>query len=77
MLTGLIDFTGPINVVLSGDDLTAAAFRKLVNTDTRWKRAMRQRNVSQFEIESANHTFSSRYLRDQVSRKTVEWLIDG
>ena len=77
MLRSMEEFSGPVHIVLSGDDLTAAAFQRLIESDDRWRKAVERPNVSRFSMKSANHTFSRRTWRDEVSQKTAQWLIDA
>lgn len=74
MAAGWRRFGGPILVVLSGDDLTAAEFRDTVARSDAWKGLLTQSRVTLRELPDATHTFSRREWRDQVSRWTVEWL---
>ncbi len=74
VLAGLKRFSGPILLVLSGDDLTAEEFRSVARSSRAWKRATRRRGVEWRELAEANHTFSRREWRDQVARWTSEWL---
>lgn len=74
MLEGLERFRGPVALILSGDDLTAAEFRRLARGDRRWRRAVRRRVQETWVLEGASHTFSSAAWRDAVTARTAEWL---
>lgn len=74
MYQGLQQFEGPVGVILSGDDLTAAEFRDLVERSNSWKRLMRSKSIEFHHIPKANHTFSRQAWRDEVARQTLEWV---
>jgi uncharacterized protein len=74
MLEGLERFRGPVLLMLSGNDLTAAEFRALADGSPRWRAALARAGVTRRELASATHTFSSRAWRDTVSGWTAEWL---
>lgn len=74
MAEGWRRFTGPVLLILSGDDLTAAEFRDTVKASRRWRRLLARPQVTVRELTEANHTFSRREWRDQVTAWTQEWL---
>lgn len=74
MAEGWQRFVGPILLILSGDDLTAAEFRDVTKTSRRWRRLLARSQVTIRELPEANHTFSRREWRDQVAAWTREWL---
>ena len=67
-------FAGPILLILSGDDLTAAEFRDTTRASRHWRRLLARPQVTLQELPEANHTFSRREWRDQVAAWTREWL---
>ena len=71
---GLTRFAGPVGIILSGDDLTAAEFRDLVERSQKWKKLMRSKGVELHHIPDANHTFSREAWRDEVARQTLYWV---
>jgi len=73
MRRGFSSFTGPVLVILSGDDITAAEFRTATDNKT-WRRLLEQQRVSRCDLDAADHTFSSRAWRDQVAGWTAQWL---
>jgi exosortase A-associated hydrolase 1 len=73
MQRGFAAFRGPVLLVLSGDDITAAEFRT-ASASRAWRRLLGESRVSHCELEAADHTFSSRAWRDQVAAWTGEWL---
>lgn len=77
MAEGLRHFNGRVLLILSGDDLTAAEFRDTTKASRRWRRLLAQPQVTIREFPAANHTFSRRDWRDQVTVWTQEWLADG
>jgi hypothetical protein len=74
MFMGLQKFKGNVLFILSGNDLTAAEFKNTVTFSRHWRRLLNQSNISIYEIPEANHTFSKREWRDQVSEWTLEWI---
>jgi exosortase A-associated hydrolase 1 len=74
MAEGLSRFAGPILLILSGNDLTAAEFRDTVAASPRWRRLLRQPRINRHELSAANHTFSRREWRQQVMEWTLQWL---
>lgn len=67
-------FHGPVLLVLSGDDLTAAEFRDCVQQSAQWQALLAEARVTRRELAGANHTFSRRVWRDAVAGWTLEWL---
>ncbi|MCP5197456.1 MAG: hydrolase 1, exosortase A system-associated [Gammaproteobacteria bacterium] len=74
MLDGWQRFQGPVLLILSGDDLTAAEFQDMIRASRRWRRLLAQPRVTVRDYAEANHTFSRRAWRDQVTVWTREWL---
>jgi exosortase A-associated hydrolase 1 len=74
MLEGLARFRGRVLIILSGNDLTAAEFRDLVEASSRWRGLLARDTVTRRELPRATHTFSSHEWRAQVSTWTTEWL---
>jgi hypothetical protein len=74
MADGFRRFHGPVLLILSGDDLTAAEFKNLVAGSRDWSRLLAQLPVTRQELTAANHTFSRREWRDQVAAWTLTWL---
>lgn len=73
MRQGFAAFTGPILIILSGDDITAAEFVGATGSRA-WRRLLQHSRVSRCTLEPADHTFSSRAWRDQVAGWTGDWL---
>ncbi|MBK5936509.1 MULTISPECIES: hydrolase 1, exosortase A system-associated [Halorhodospira] len=74
MADGWRRFRGPVLLILSGNDLTAAEFRDVVATTRAWRGLLRQDRVEVRELREANHTFSRGVWRDQVARWTGDWV---
>ena len=74
MAAGWQLFQGPLLLILSGDDLTAAEFRDTAKQSPAWRGLLEQSRVCIRELPDANHTFSKREWRDQVEQWTVEWV---
>jgi exosortase A-associated hydrolase 1 len=74
MLEGFAGFSGRVLLILSGNDLTAAEFRDLVERSPRWRTLLAGGRVTRRELLEATHTFSSDAWRTQVATWTAEWL---
>lgn len=74
MAEGWRRFQGPVLVILSGDDLTAAEFRDVATNAPEWSGLLQEPRVTLRELPGANHTFSRRVWRDQVALWTHDWL---
>jgi uncharacterized protein len=74
MEQALSKFDGRALLVLSGKDLTADEFRDLVNGSEPWRRLLARPRVRQQDLREANHTFSRRAWRDQVTGWTVAFV---
>jgi exosortase A-associated hydrolase 1 len=71
---GIAVHRGPILVVLSGNDLTAAEFKLASRKPGLLRSALEERVVMQVEIPDADHTLSDPRWRDHVSAITLQWL---
>lgn len=74
MRDGLEVFTGPVLLILSGQDLTAAEFADATAASPRWRELLARPAVTTVRIEEANHTFSRAAWRARVSRQTADWI---
>lgn len=74
MLEGLQQFDKPILIVLSENDLTASEFSSLVARDSRWEEATGRTDVSLQTVAGADHTFSKKVWKDEVSQLTLDWV---
>lgn len=74
MAAGWRRFPGPILVILSGDDLTAAEFRDVAATSPAWRGLLEEPRVTVRELPGANHTFSRAEWRDRVADWTSSWV---
>lgn len=74
MLEGLEQFRSNILIVLSESDLTAREFSTMVSRDPRWKAALAKSTVVSKTILSADHTFSRKPWKEEVSRLSIEWV---
>lgn len=77
MARALNDFSGPVLVVLSGEDFTAREFEELVGSDPLWRGVLTQPNVLCQRIDGADHTFSTGKWRGEVEKITMNWLRGG
>lgn len=74
MAEGLARFSGPVLLVLSGQDLTAREFEDAVAASPEWRRLLGERRVRHETLVVADHTFSRRQWRDKVADWTLDWL---
>lgn len=74
MLHGLKQFRGKVELILSGNDLTAQAFEELVRIDGQWQKACSDPHISVKKLSDATHTFSHRGWRDQVGEWSASFL---
>lgn len=74
MRDGLAGFKGKVLMILSGRDLTAQEFSDLASGSRQWQSLLGGGQVTQHLLEQADHTFSRRAWRDQVSEWTSEWI---
>jgi exosortase A-associated hydrolase 1 len=74
MLDGLRQFRGRILIILSGNDLTAKEFSDLTEASPEWRRLLDSSRVQRRVLPQANHTFSQRDWRDQVTEWTKDWI---
>ncbi|MBK1695304.1 hydrolase 1, exosortase A system-associated [Chromatium weissei] len=77
MCNGLQRFQGKVLFILSGNDLTAQEFISLIKHQRKWRTAFQKKNISQQIISQANHTFSSAEWRNEVSKSTILFLVNG
>ena len=74
LLTGLIDFKGPVLVVLSGRDLIAREFEAMATKAGVWKAKFRPELITRHDLPDCDHTFSSALQRNQVVSYGLAWL---
>jgi exosortase A-associated hydrolase 1 len=74
MLAGLANFKGKVLLILSGRDLTAREFSDLAQASAKWQRLLGASHVTRHALDEADHTFSRRVWRDQVSTWTGDWI---
>ncbi len=74
MLKGLQNYTGKVQIILSGNDLTAQEFAALIRNDKNWQAACRNQKHKITMLKEANHTFSTQAGRSQVETQTALWI---
>jgi exosortase A-associated hydrolase 1 len=74
MLDGLQRFHHDILIVLSEADLTAREFSTVIAQEADWKEAISRPTITVKTVLGADHTFSQRSWREQVSQMTIDWL---
>ena len=75
MLDGLEKFKGRVLLILSGSDLTAQEFSDVAGASPRWRKRLQSAGTQQHALPAANHTFSQRAWRDQVTAWTADWVL--
>ena len=74
MLDGLSRFPGKVLLIISPADLTAQEFLDMAKASPPWQRLLADPRVTRQALDDADHTFSRRIWRDQVSRWTGDWV---
>jgi exosortase A-associated hydrolase 1 len=77
MRAGLANFKGQVLFIFSGADLTAREFLDLAGGSQEWRKLLAAPRVRQHHLAEADHTFSRRAWRDQVTSWTAAWLHAG
>jgi exosortase A-associated hydrolase 1 len=71
---GLERFKGEVLFIFSGADLTAKEFLDLAGGSPEWRRLLAAPRVTRHDLAEADHTFSRRAWRDQVTAWTADWI---
>jgi exosortase A-associated hydrolase 1 len=66
-------YPGPVQLLLSGADLTAREFESCLSSAA-WDAIRRRPGIRRLDLPGADHTFSRREWTDAVSAATLEWL---
>jgi uncharacterized protein len=74
MLDGFSKFEGKVLLILSANDLTAHEFSDHTNSSLEWKTILNSTRVKRLELAGADHTFSRKIWRDQVSTWISDWI---
>lgn len=74
MMRALDLFPGPSLLILSADDYTAKEFLESCQGDVLAQRALAGPMLTRLDLVAADHTFSSRELRQRVEAETLAWL---
>lgn len=74
MLAAWTRFDGPALLVLSGRDYTAKEFSERIASDARWRSLIVRANVERRQWADADHTFSSRHVKDSMAQQCAVWL---
>ncbi len=74
MLAGLAGFKGKVLLIISPGDLTAQEFLDMAKGNPQWQRRLAEPRVQRQVLDGADHTFSRRVWRDQVSAWTAQWV---
>ncbi|MDX1736522.1 MAG: hydrolase 1, exosortase A system-associated [Halioglobus sp.] len=76
MLEGMREFASNCLIILSEDDLTAKEFSSLVDRDKKWQRVVAADGIVTHLVAGADHTFSTREWKSEVSDLTLNWVRD-
>ena len=74
MADGLRRFTGPVLLMLSGQDLTAREFVDYAAADPRWRGLLSRQSLTRCDFPGADHTFSDGRAGEDAQKCTVDWL---
>ena len=74
MMRALEKYPGPALLILSSDDYTAKEFLEACQADAQATRALAGTHLTRVDVPGADHTFSSRDLRQAVEAATLAWL---
>lgn len=74
MHAGLSKFGGKVLLILSGTDLTAQEFVDMTNASPAWRSLLAAPHMTHKRLAEADHTFSRRAWRDQVTAWTGDWI---
>ena len=69
----LVNFNGPVLLLLSTRDMTALQFKALLASSAKWRALARRDNLRLQLLDGANHTFSTAIWRAQVLDLIIEW----
>ena len=72
MLSGWQQFDGKVQVITSGNDLTAEEFLLLCNAKVEWQQCLNQ--ASHTSIANASHTFSSATWRNELEIACIDFV---
>ena len=70
---GLNQFKGPLLLILSGNDLTAAEFSDAANGHRELGKQLARTDLCLQSIPEADHTFSTKEWRENVEQLTIDW----
>lgn len=71
---GLMSFSGQTQLIISGNDLTAAEFMDAIKRDRKRQKLINSGNVTVLNLPESDHTFSRRIWKDQVAQQTADWI---
>lgn len=74
LLHRLQQFKGKVLLILSGNDFTAREFMDVTAGCGAWQKFLNADQTRRHDIEQANHTFSKRIWRDEVTKQTLRCL---
>lgn len=74
MTRALRQFSGPMLLVLSGNDYTAKEFLEQAEALPELSAALQRPCLKRIDVAEADHTFSSALWRNEVASATLSWL---
>ena len=74
MMRALLEFPGPMLLILSGEDYTAKEFLEAIQADSDGRKALSKQLLTRVDIGGADHTFSSAQWRQAVQEDTSAWI---
>ncbi len=70
-------FRGPVQLVLSGKDLTAREFIEYTKSSAAWAGLVTGAKVSRLDLDDADHTFSGPGQQAALERHVLQWWQQG
>lgn len=77
MAEGLRRFGGRVLLIICTNDLTAREFEDAAAASPQWQSLLTSPRIERRRLNGADHTFSRREWRDQISAWTIGWIKQG
>ena len=74
MHRALVRHKGPVLLIQSGKDLTAAEFDEFIQMHVEWATILQRPEFARVDISDADHTFSESVSRQRCEQATIQWL---
>jgi uncharacterized protein len=77
MAEGMRRFSGRVLLIICANDLTAREFEDTAAASPLWQTLLAAPRVQRRRLSDADHTFSRREWREQISNWTIGWINEG